>query len=318
MQAIKLIKTDEMTHEEWLKSRDRGLGGSDAGAVLGMNPYKSRMQLFLEKTGQMEQPDLSDNEAVYFGNILEDTVAREFSKRTGLKVKKNNYLLQHPSFKFMLANIDREGVEKDETGKKHNFILECKTANAYALSAWEKGVPLHYEAQVLHYLAVTGYRRAYIACLVGGQKFFVHRIDYDWDVIKEVIRAEQDFWENNIMTKTLPGADGSDASAEILAKMYPDATPEKETILDASNQNLFVEIEELKGQKKEIETEINERQNKIKALMTDSEIARCGDFRVSWKTVVSNRFDSTRFKKEHADLYGEYTKKSQSRRFLIN
>lgn len=154
------ITTADMSRDEWLDARRAGIGGSDVGAIMGFNQYKSAYQVFLEKTGQYHEE--VDNEAVYFGNALEDFVAQEFAKRTGKKVRRLNKMLVYPEHDFMLANLDRVVVGE-------RAVLECKTASEYVKEAWEgEEIPASYLCQVHHYLAVTGFEKAYIAVLVGG------------------------------------------------------------------------------------------------------------------------------------------------------
>src|SRR5690606_4046622 len=94
------VETRDMSEQEWLEARTRGIGGSDAATVLGLNKWRTPFELWLEKTGQVE-PVSSDSEAAYFGNLLEDVVAKEFSRRTGKKVRRRNAILQHPEYDFI-------------------------------------------------------------------------------------------------------------------------------------------------------------------------------------------------------------------------
>ena len=166
MSAIALASTNNLTKEQWLEFRKKGIGGSDASAIAGMNRWKSPIQIWMEKTGQIEPEE--PGEAAYWGTVLEDVVAKEFSKRSGLKVQRRNAILQHPKHEFMLANIDRM-ITDPERGKG---ILECKTAGEYKKSEWEEGlIPEEYALQVHHYLMVTGLQFARIAVLIGGNKF---------------------------------------------------------------------------------------------------------------------------------------------------
>jgi len=123
-----LVKTREMSREEWLRTRKKGIGGSDASVVLGFNPWKSPFELYIEKTSD-DIREL-DSEAVYWGTVLEDVIAEEFTRRTGKKVRRQNKVFIHPEYDFMIANIDRDVV-----GEK--ALLECKTTSAFNADAWE-------------------------------------------------------------------------------------------------------------------------------------------------------------------------------------
>lgn len=305
---MEVVSTKEMDRIEWLQLRKSGLGGSDAGAVLGFNSYKTLYQLYLEKTGQYEE--IVDNEAVYFGNALEDFVAQEFSKRTGKKVRRMNQFLRHKKYHFMTANLDRVVV-----GEK--ALLECKTAHEYLKEAWSGDeIPASYLCQLHHYLAVTGYEKAYIAVLIGGNKFVWKEVERDEEFIQILIDREKDFWENHVLAHVAPPIDGSNAASELLKKMYPQddgtaimLTKEDETILDA----LEVILEEIKV----LETQKKEYENQLKLKLESATEAHSPRHKLTYKTITSNRIDSKKLKEEAPDVYEKYTKYSSSRRLII-
>lgn len=305
---MEAISTKEMERIEWIQLRKSGLGGSDAGTVLGFNRYKTPFQLYLEKTGQYEE--VVDNEAVYFGNELEDFVAREFAKRTGKKVRRMNRFLRHKQYPFMTANLDRVVV-----GEK--AVLECKTASEYMREAWEgNDIPATYLCQVHHYLAVTGFEKAYIAVLIGGNKFVWKEVERDEEFIEILIEREKDFWENHVLADVAPPIDGSNAAGELLKRMYPQddgtaimLTKDDETILDAL-EALTEEIKSLETQKKEYE-------NRIKLKLESATEAHSPRHKLTYKTIVSNRIDSKKLKEEAPDVYEKYVKPSSSRRLTI-
>ncbi len=305
---MEAISTKEMERIEWIQLRKSGLGGSDAGTVLGFNRYKTPFQLYLEKTGQYEE--VVDNEAVYFGNELEDFVAREFAKRTGKKVRRMNRFLRHKQHPFMTANLDRVVV-----GEK--AVLECKTASEYMREAWEgDDIPATYLCQVHHYLAVTGFEKAYIAVLIGGNKFVWKEVERDEEFIEILIEREKDFWENHVLADVAPPIDGSNAAGELLKRMYPQddgtaimLTKDDETVLDAL-EALTEEIKSLETQKKEYE-------NRIKLKLESATEAHSPRHKLTYKTIVSNRIDSKKLKEEAPDVYEKYVKPSSSRRLTI-
>lgn len=302
------ITTADMSRDEWLDARRAGIGGSDVGAIMGFNQYKSAYQVFLEKTGQYHEE--VDNEAVYFGNALEDFVAQEFAKRTGKKVRRLNKMLVHPEHDFMLANLDRVVVGE-------RAVLECKTASEYVKEAWEgEEIPASYLCQVHHYLAVTGFEKAYIAVLVGGNKFIWKEIERDEEFIQILIDREKDFWENHVLKDVAPPIDGSDATNELIKKMYPQddgtaimLTKDDDVLLDAID-SISSEIKALEQQKKEYE-------NQLKLKLENATEGHSQRHKVTFKTVVSNRVDSKRLKVEVPDVYEKFIKPSSSRRLTI-
>ena len=138
--ALRLVNTRNMERSDWLEVRKTGIGGSDAAASVGLCPYKSQLELWLEKTGRdagLEKPDSTDtSEPVYWGTVLEPIVAGAYARKTGRKLRRIHAVLQHPSHPFMLANVDREII-----GAPGVQILECKTAGEHGAKLWRDGVP---------------------------------------------------------------------------------------------------------------------------------------------------------------------------------
>ena len=135
MSAKILVSTENMPYEDWLEYRKLGIGGSDASVVCGMSRYKSPVELWLDKTGQL--PAQEAGEAAYWGTQLEALVRAEFTKRTGIEVNHASQLLQSEEHPFMLANLD--GIcEHPELG---TVIFEAKTASAFKAGEWDDSIP---------------------------------------------------------------------------------------------------------------------------------------------------------------------------------
>lgn len=305
---VSAISTLEMDRHEWLNARKRGIGGSDASVVLGFNRWKSPFQLYLEKTGEYSEE--IDNEAIYWGNTLEDIVAKEFQKRTGKKVRRRHQMFVHPEHEFMIANIDRDVV-----GEK--ALLECKTTNAFNSGAWDGDeIPAEYICQVQHYMAVLGYKKAYIAVLIGGNKFVWKEVERDDEFIELMIEREKDFWYNHVLAGQPPAIDGSPSATELLNKLYP--TDNGETVmLDSETEQLIKAIESLKAEKKQIEEQLKTYENQLKMSLEDASIGVTNRFKITYKAVTQNRIDSKRLKEEHPEIYEKYLKPSISRRLTI-
>lgn len=217
--ALKLVKTQTLDREQWLEVRKRGIGSSDAAAAVGLNPYKSQLELWMEKTGRdagLPKIDPEDDSTpVYWGTLLEHIVAAQYTRRTGHRVRRVNAVLQHPNNPWMLANLDREVV-----GAADVQILECKTAGINGARLWRDGVPEYVQLQVMHQLAVTGKQAADVAVLICGQELRVHRIKRDERLIEQLVELERRFW---LMVKEdrAPAADGSDSAHQALQALYP-------------------------------------------------------------------------------------------------
>ena len=305
-----LVKTAGMGREEWLRWRTKGIGGSDVSVIAGVNPFRSIFQLWLEKTGQIE-PEETENENTHFGNVLEPVVKREFSKRTGLKVRAKRALLQSEEYPFMLADLD--GVIY-ENGKMNLF--EAKTASAYKQEIWEKGIPEEYVLQVQHYMAVTGAEKTYLAALVGGNRFYWKVVRRDEQKIAEIIALEKAFWEENVLAGKEPVPDGSGATTDFLNEKY--ASSNGNTILLPEEAlGLCRRYEELSGQLNELQDKKDAVSNQLKNFLKNNESGVIGEYRVTWKQVTSMTFDKKRLEKENHALYEEYLTKKQYRRLTV-
>ena len=297
-----------LENHEWLALRKTGIGGSDAGAVCGLNPYSSPMKLFYDKTS--DEIEELDNEAVRQGHDLEDYVAQRFMEATGLKVRRSNFMYRSTEYPFMIADVDRLVVGEDAG-------LECKTASAYNADKWKDGkIPLHYVMQCYHYMAVTGKRAWYIAAVILGKEFIYHKLEWDDDVIGSLIVAEKNFWENYITAGLMPDPDGSEICDEVLMQYFGTAEKGSSVKLIGFDEKLerrteiLAQIDKLSCEQSRIEQE-------IKAFMKENEKAFSEKYKVSWSNVRSTRLDTKLFKQEEPQLYKTYAKESVSRKFQI-
>lgn len=231
-----LVKTNNLTKAEWHKWRNKGIGGSDVAAICGLSKHKSPVQLWMEKTEQIAPEEAG--EAAYFGTILEPIIKMEFTKRTNLPVRTVKAILKHPTYSFMLANVD--GIIKDPIHDK--CIFEAKTSSAFKQEQWENGIPEEYMLQVQHYMAVTGYEKSYVAVLIGGNHFKYKVIDIDKEIIQMIIKLEENFW-NHVLNNTPPPLDGSQSSSELLNKLYPSSKNTNELLLPDEAFNLICSYE---------------------------------------------------------------------------
>ncbi len=305
-----LVSTDGLPYEDWLEYRKRGIGGSDASIVCGISRYKSPVQLWMEKTDQIQPQEAG--EAAYWGNQLEALVREEFSKRTGIDVRQVKQLLQSEEHPFMLANLD--GVcESSDYG---TCIFEAKTASSFKAGEWEGAIPDEYYLQIQHYMAVTGYRAAYIAVLIGGNTFRWKLIERDEEMISMLIAFEAVFWDH-VQNLTPPPLDGSDASAEFLSARFPNSVPQSRIALPAFAEELLCRYDDACEELEAATERKQEAENKLKQMLGEHEIGTAGNRLVTWKSVTQERLDSKTLKAEHPTLYQKYTNKTSYRRFSI-
>lgn len=304
---MKLVSTLHLEKEDWLIYRKQGIGGSDAGAVCGLNPYRTAMQVYQDKT--TEETEKIDSEAMRQGREFEEYVAKRFTEAAGKKVRRANAMFYDEAHPFMLADIDRMVVGE-------NAGLECKTASPYMADKWEDGkIPLSYQIQCYHYMSVCNADAWYIAVLIYGREFKYYRLERDEQVIDDLIRIEQDFWENYIQKRVVPSPDGSKTADSVIAEYFKKATAE--TVPLHGFDDKLKRRQELMEVMERMETEKRQIEQELKMYMGESEYAENGQYRVSWKSVAANKLDAKKLKVEQPEVYRKYCRQSTSRRLLI-
>ena len=292
----------------WLRLRKSGIGGSDAGAICGVNPYSSAMKVFQDKTSEAVEEE--ENEAVRIGHDLEDYVAQRFMEAAGLKVRKSNFMYRSMEHPFMIADVDRL-IAGEDAG------LECKTVSAYNADKWADGnIPLHYIMQCYHYMAVTGKRTWYIAAVILGQEFTYRKLEWDDELINRLIEIEENFWNNHVVQGIIPPPDGSKACDEVIEQYFHTARKESTVELVGFDEKLR-RREEILGFIAELQEEQKQIEQEVKLFMQDNEFASSKRFRVSWKNIDSTKLDTKRIREEKPELYDDYGKVSHSRRFEV-
>lgn len=310
MGAKVVVKTKDLSREEWLKYRTGGIGGSDVSIIAGINPFKSVYQLWLEKTGQTE-PEEQQSEYAHFGTLLEPIVRKEFMERTGIKVRQKHMLLQSEEFPFMYADVD--GVIHEDGAL---CIFEAKTASAYKQDTWEEEVPAPYILQVQHYMAVTGAKKTYIAALVGGNHFYYHEVLRDDEMIAKIVAMEKYFWETHVLGGVEPVPDGSEATTRYFNEKFSKANGETVELPEEA-LDICREYDRISGEMKKLETEKNATVNQLKSLMKEAEIGTVGERKISWKEVSKSSLDSKKLKTEQPEIYNRYLAQSSYRRFSV-
>lgn len=304
----RLVSTTDLDKKEWLKYRKTGITGTDAGAICGMNPYMSAFSVYQDKIN--EDIEELDNEAMRQGRDMEEYVASRFEEKTGFKVRRANAIYQNEEHPFMLADFDRLIV-----GQKAG--LECKTVSPYSSDKWNnEDIPLHYQMQCQHYMAVSGYECWYIAALIYGRDFIIRKIERDEELVSNLITIEKRFWNENILKRIMPDPDGTKSCSEQIAKLYYKSDKEKTVQLlgydsDLKRREELVElIDKLEQEKASID-------QKIQLELQDAAYGTAGDYRISWLNTVSHRLDTKLFKSENPEMYNKYAKESNSRRFVV-
>lgn len=297
------------SHEEWLNIRAKYIGGSDASAVIGMNPWMSRYSLWAEKTGRV--PPFEGNLRTEAGAYLEEFVAQKFTEATGKKVRRKNRTLINDQYPWACANLDRTIVGE-------NAFLECKTTNSHPVMRTIRGseeFPEVYYAQVVHYLAVSGMKKAYLAVLIDCSELRIFELERDEDEIAALMDAEREFWEL-VTTNTAPAPDGTESTKETISTLYPES--DGSTVDLVPFEATLREYASLTAQIKALTELRDEKSNIIREYMKEAERGESAAFRVSYASSVRKTFDAKRFAEDHAgeDLSGYY-KTTNTRVFKV-
>lgn len=304
---MSITKVKTASREEWLKLRSQYIGGSDAAAVVGLNPFSSPYALWAEKTGQI--PCFAGNLATEVGTFLEEFVAQKFAAETGKKVRKCNQSFLNSDYPFAIANIDREIVGEDAG-------LEIKTTSELNMKKFKGGeYPANYYCQCVHYMAMTGKQRWYLAVLIGNRDFRWFTIERDEAEIAALMGAEADFWEL-VKNRTPPVADGSRATTDAIKTIFAESS--EDTVDLTLKLPALLQYIDLDKQIAELETLRDEAANRIKSFMGEAGGGECDGYRVSWKSSTRRTFDSKKFAKENPglDLTGYY-KETSARTFRV-
>ena len=301
--------TSKENQEEWLRIRKNYLTGTDAGAVCGMNPYKSAMQVYLDKIS----PDIEimDNESMRLGRDLEDYVAARFMEATGKKVRRTNAMYVNDEYPFMMANVDRL-----VTGEKAG--LECKTASPYSSDRWKDGnIPEWYYLQCQHYIKTLEMDGWYLAVLIFGKGFQYTYIPRDEELLADLVEIERDFWEKYIQAGNMPSPDGSKDADKLIQKYFHSKAGVQTRLVGLDEQ--ITRRNELASLVKKLQTEQKSIEQELKMYLgkEQAQIGISDKFRVTWTTFETQRIDTERLKKEKPEIYRDYSKVQISSRLNI-
>ncbi len=268
--------------DEWLKLRKGYIGGSDAAAVMGLNPYVSPYSLWAEKTGKIE--GFEGNITTRVGAYLEDLVAVLFMEETNKRVRKQNKMLVNEEFPWACADVDRVVVGEDA-------LLEIKTTTSLGNMKMLRGgeYPAQYYCQMMHYLAVTGKQKAYLAVLINNRDFKHFELERDEDEIKALMEEERKFWQL-VESNTPPDAIGIDADTETLQTIYPESMGGSVDLMGYSamlnhHETLTQQIKELDKQRQAICQQIQQ-------FMGAAEIGRAEGYKVKWSNATRRTLDT--------------------------
>lgn len=309
----------EDDEQEWLKTRTKGIGGSDIGAICGVSNYSSPRLVYLQKTGQYEDPISQNDEAkerMRWGHLLEPIVADEYAHQTGRRVISSPATLVHKDYPWALANVDRFIL--DEEGNPYG-ILECKTAGEFMNSDWEEGdIPTQYIYQLNWYLFVCDLKFGAFACLVGGNKFHYFEIYRNDELIEDMFNKAYKFWNFNVKKLIEPELTGIDADKEYVDTENQEVQKNSETVLeDETADELAETVKKCKEEIKRLEKIEKEAANKLKDKLKNTEIGYTKNYIIKWSPRTQKRVDSDKLKTKFPEVYQQCQKEVSFRAFSV-
>lgn len=329
-----IVDTDTLSREDWLSYRKSGIGGSDVAAIMGISPFATIRDLYYDKVGI--QPLIEEEESNWVakevGHRLEDLVAEIFSKKTGLTVFPVRKMFRHPSYPFMIADVDFFIIFPDGS----YGLLECKTCNYNAKSKWDDdGIPMNYEYQVRHYLAVMNMDKAYIACLYGNNEdeFVIRSIERDMMEEEDIIAQEAYFWNEYVEKQVEPPYSGKpDLILDSIRRYsgYADKSLPEISVsgLEVKDLENYLKLSEEKSQLEKRKKEIEAQQKELIVPFVEKLGAGCKAvlengterYKITYNPTIRKSVGKDSLEKlkiQHPDIYEEYVKSTESRIFRI-
>lgn len=295
--GVRVLTEPETPRPEWLTLRKGGFGGSDALAAANLDPYRSPLRVWLEKTST-ELDDQLDNPHMHWGRMMEAPLLEWFTETTGIEVFRCG-MLGHPTIDWMLFTPD--GLTADDA------IVEIKTTGPFATAqAWEDGkTPDRAVIQVHHGMYVTGKQRAYVVGGIWGAEPQLRVIERDEEIITELLKLETELWEH-VETETPPPFGSHPDEAALLRLLYPLGDPDLAVELTPRALGALRSYQGLGDQIKQLQ----DARDQMQALVT-SELGEATEGTYQGLPVVTWRNNAPLSEKllrtEHPDLAAEYT-----------
>ena len=284
--------------EDWHTLREKRIGGSDVGAILGVNKYKSIIDVYIDKT---EGSNFEGNEATFWGHMHESTIMKVFAqKHKEFTVFQAPYSVVND---FLIANLD--GVLKDRNTGDYG-VLEIKTTNTFNYKDWEGDViPQYYYAQVQHYLMLTGYKFAYVAVLIGGNEYKEFKVERSEEDIELIRNKSTEFYNENLLKKIPPMPDGSDAYMQHLKKKAMEIENNKIIELVGFEEKVEM-LKNVTREKKELEKTENLLKEEIMLEMIREKTLKAVVGKSKFNILSKKSLDKKKLGKEQPQLLKEY------------
>ena len=334
---VEFVDTTDLPEQEWLAWRRKGIGGSDAAAIMGISPFRTARDIYYDKLNVAPLDSSEENwVALKMGHLLEGLVAEIFSQKTGLEVFQIKRMFQHPLYPFMLADVDYF-VSLPDGG---TAILEIKTTNYNARSHWwqdgKEIVPPYYEVQGRHYMAVMNLDEVFYCCLYGNNEdeVIIRHIDRDRTYESEMVFLEECFWREHVLLKVPPAytEDGELIQESLKRYALPADRMEKAVSLSADGKQRlehYLDLQEQKSALDKASSALEKDMRRLRALIAEEMGTSCtaycnlgdGQYKVSYHPI-----HRTEVKKEgllrlqilYPEAYQQCVSDSEYRRFSVS
>ena len=277
MEGSNLITLAEPSREEWLEERRRGLGGSDAAAVLGLNPWASPLSVYLEKLGLSEPKE--ENRAMRLGKRMEPVILDEYLRETGGKASLNGRLFRHPEFPEILGTPD--AFREDEA-----VGVELKWIGDRSASQWgESGtdeVPDYYHVQCAVYMAVTNRGAWDLAAIIGGRDLRIYRLERNLALEAELLTRLRAFWRDHVLAQVPPEVDGSQEARRWIERRFPRQAVALRPSSSREEQ-WALELSAVRAEKARVEAEEERLRNLLTASIGEAEGIEGPWGRITWR-----------------------------------
>ena len=280
----------------WRIRRRGGIGGSDLGTLLGMNPWKSPLELWQDKTWQTEleildNPDPKNDRPKRMGQYFEQVVADEYTIATGNQVRRKNQMVWHDNGLFF-ANVDRlvQGTR---------ILLECKKQGYAQRDRWgdtdTTNIPREILCQVMHYMGILDRAEAHVAVLLGDYDFRWYCIPRNDEVIDKMWAAALAWWETYVLENTAPPP----RSVADVLKLFPESIEERSVVATDAVMGMCEGLASVKHELKELGDAKESYEFEIKKFMEAAEglMDPTGELLATWRTGKRGR--SFRLKLQH-------------------
>ena len=328
-----------MTNEMWLKCREHGpkgnieytVGGSDVATIFGLSPWTTPLELWMVKKGRMKPKSPPNPDQLAMGHMLEPIAAHFYAQRTGNTVTDDNYLYQHTTLEYALANIDRRYTRREDG---EGGVLECKSLTYHKAADWADGaIPIYYELQLRYYLAVLDEKHGAFSALWGNNPEndlatpHIERVQAKEDIIFEKL----DRWIWSLRHDKPPTMEDvqPQLAMDALARIYGAGKKGLPTIEFPRKYEpqlrkiaaLQEENAQLKGAIKKNEEAIEAHSVRIAQLMKEHEhgilTTTTDKLLVDFVTSTSRRVSSDYLKQNYPTIYEEARKPSKNRKVKV-